>query len=149
MNLSSGSAVFKYKDITDVNSAGTLNVPHSPAHMYALKVSEDNKIDLNAHISKHVQAKIVRESNLIIALALDHYSYLRSKYPAFKNKIILLKQWKKSRVLTNPSISDPIGHDEDFFKNTFKEIHAEIKRIEPYLFSEIKNYAIENGITLD
>ena len=114
--------------------------------MYALKVSEDNKIDINAHISKHVQAKIVRESNLIIAMALDHYGYLRSKYPAFKNKIILLKQWKKSRVLTNPSISDPIGHDEKYFKDTFREINAEINRIKPYIFSEIKKYAIDNGI---
>jgi len=139
----------KYKNIVDIKSAGTLNIPHAPAHMHALKVSEDNKIDINAHISRHVQAKIVRESNLIIAMALDHYGYLIRKYPAFKNKIILLKQWKKARVLTNPSISDPIGHDEQYFNNSFKEINGEINRIKPYMFSEIKKYVIENGISID
>jgi len=141
-------SVSKYKNIVDVNSAGTLNIPHAPAHINALKVSEDNKIDINAHISKHVQTKIVRESNLIIAMALDHYAYLRRKYPAFKNKIVLLKQWKKSRALTNPSISDPIGHNEEYFLDTYKEIDSEINRISPYLFSELKNYTIENGIAV-
>jgi len=138
----------KYRNIVEVNSAGTLNISNSPVHINALKVSEDNGIDINAHISKHVQAKIVRESNLIIAMALDHFAYLRRKYPAFKNKIILLKQWKKSRTLTNPSISDPIGHDEKFFKKTFVEIETEINRITPYLLSEIKKYTIDNGITV-
>jgi len=138
----------KYRNIVDANSAGTLNISNSPVHINALKVSEDNGIDINAHISKHVQAKIVRESNLIIAMALDHFAYLRRKYPPFKNKIILLKQWKKSRTLTNPSISDPIGHDEEFFKKTFVEIETEINRITPYLLSEIKKYTIDNGITV-
>lgn len=138
----------KFKNIVEINSAGTLNIPHTPAHIHALKVSENSKVDIHDHISKHVQAKIVRESNLIIALALDHFAYLRQKYPAFKNKIILLKQWKKSRVLTNPSVSDPIGHDEKYFENTFKEIAAEIKRISPYLLNDIKNYTIENGISI-
>jgi tRNA threonylcarbamoyl adenosine modification protein (Sua5/YciO/YrdC/YwlC family) len=136
----------KFKNIVDINSAGTLNIPHTPAHIHALKVSEDNNIDIQSHISKHVQTKIVRESNLIIAMALDHFAYLKQKYPAFKNKIILLKQWKNPRILTNPSISDPIGHDDKYFENTFKEIAVELNRINPYLLNDIKNYTAENGI---
>ena len=138
----------KYKDIVEINSAGTLNLPHTPAHILALKVSEENGVEIGDHISKHVQAKIIRESNLIIAMALDHYTYLRNNFPVFKDKIILLKQWKKSNALTNPSIADPIGHDEHYFKNAFKEIANELERVNVYMMNDIKKYAIVNGITI-
>lgn len=138
----------KYKDIAEVNSAGTLNLQHSPAHVHALKISENKNIDINNHISKHIQANIMRESNLVIAMALDHFAYLKKQYPAFKNKIVLIKQWKKERILTNPSIADPIGHGEKYFENTFKEISVEIKRIMPYLLNDIKKYANDNGIII-
>lgn len=138
----------KFKNLVVINSAGTLNIQHSPAHLFALKVSEHYKVDIHDHISKHVQAKIVRESNLIIALALDHYTYLRNHFPIYKNKIILLKQWKKLKTLTNPSVSDPIGHDEQYFKNTFNEISNELIRISPYLLNDIKKYATSNGIKI-
>jgi L-threonylcarbamoyladenylate synthase len=137
-----------YKDIVEINSAGTLNLPHTPAHILALKVSEENGVDIGDHISKHIQARIIRESNLIIAMAFDHYTYLRNNFPVFKDKIILLKQWKKTNTLTNPSIADPIGHNEQYFKNTFKEIANELDRVNVYIMNDIKKYAVENGITI-
>jgi tRNA threonylcarbamoyl adenosine modification protein (Sua5/YciO/YrdC/YwlC family) len=136
----------KYKNFVEINSAGTLNLSNSPAHITALKVGEKNNVGIHDHISKQIQAKIVRESNLIIAMALDHYAYLRNRFPAFKNKIVLLKQWQKSRILTNPSIADPIGHDEEYFANTFTEITNELKRISPYLLNNIKSFVLEKGI---
>lgn len=137
-----------FKNIIEVNSAGTLNLQHSPAHLHAVKVSEENNVDLHSHISKHLQDKIVRESNIIIVMALDHYTHLRRNYPDFKKKIILLKQWKQSKMLSNPSVSDPIGHDEKYFQNTFKEISNEIKRITPFILNEIKQYISANNIKL-
>jgi len=138
----------KFKDIVEVNSAGTLNIPMSPVHLYAAKVSEKYDINLESHISRPLQTKIVREANIIVALALNHYKYLRSHYPEFKNKVILLKQWKFPRNLTNPSVADPIGHHEEFFSDTFKEIQKEIRRVLPSILNQIKTHVRENGIIL-
>ncbi len=130
----------KFKTQVIVQSASTLNLPASPAHLNAVKAAREADIDLEDHLSQRVSSKIMRESHIIFCMALNHYQYLRGKYPGLKNKIVLLKQWQVNRDLINPSIADPIGHDYPFFKQTFREIQSEITRVLPYLIQQIKAY---------
>lgn len=138
----------KFRKIVKINSAGTLNLPVSAADFKAIEVSSENNIDISKHSSKPVNVEIIRESNIIICMALNHYSYLRKKYPEFKNKIILLKQYANTKQLINPSVADPIGHDMLFFNNTFSEIQREIKRILPTVLARIKQFTEDNNISL-
>jgi len=138
----------KYKNIVEINSAGTLKMITSPASLNAIEVSSKFDINLSEHLSKHIQTEMVREANIIICMALNHYNYITRKYTAFKYKTILLKQWKIKHQLMNPSIADPIGHDMQFYKQTFTEIHDEIMRIFPALISEIKKYAKNYSINI-
>jgi len=138
----------KFKDVVEVNSAGTLKLPESMAHVHAARVSQTNGIDIDNHLSRHIQGRIIREANIIFALALDHTKYLKSHFPEFKNKVVLLKQWKKMQHLTNPSVADPIGHEIDTFEETFKEIQKEMKRVFPAILNQIKNYVQDNSIIL-
>ena len=136
----------KYKDLVEINSAGTLNLGGSPAALEAIDVAQDYGIDLSDHSSTYVSRDIVRRAHLIICMALDHYNYLTRRYPEFKDKIILLKQWKVQKKLANPSIADPIGHNLNFFTRTFKEISDEIKRILPEIIKLIKRFVADYNI---
>ncbi len=136
----------KYRDLVRVESAGTLPIRPQQAHDLTIEVGDLNDINLRGHLSRHINREIVENSNLVFCMAQDHLEYLTQKYPAHREKFILLKQWKCRRKLTIPSIADPIGHNLDFYKETYKVIHAEIKRVLPHVLSMVRRYAEERGI---
>jgi L-threonylcarbamoyladenylate synthase len=130
----------KYKKLVNINSAGILKMHSMPAEPNAIEVAFNHSVILHSHHSRTVTEEIMREANIVICMALDHYKYLVNKYPHLKEKIILLKQWKLKEKLINPSIPDPIGQSFDFYQDVFKEIQNEIKRILPYIIIEIKKF---------
>lgn len=137
----------KYKKYIEITSSGTLDITSSPAHKYSIKVAQENDIDLSGHKSKTITPAIVKDSDLIFCMALNHYEFLRQHYPKKRRQIVLLKQWNRENKLFIPSIADPIGNDLDFYCNTFKEIHQEIKRILPFLFTELKVFMDYNDLS--
>lgn len=137
----------KYRPIIRVQSAGTLDVERQMTHPLALEVSAQNGIDLQGHFSQHINEKIIVESQLVICMAQNHINYLHRRYPNHKHKIVLLKQWKRKEELAIPSVADPIGHSASFFKETYKEIHKEIKRIFPGILAEVRRFANERDLT--
>ena len=138
----------RFKEIIKIDSAGTLPKVSGSAHSLTIKVADEFGIDLRSHQAKPVSKKIVEQSDLLIAMAVNHYEYMRQRYPEHKEKIILLKEWHRRTKLANPSIADPIGHDRKFFDKTFKEIQSEIKRILPFLFGEVKKFISYHEIRL-
>jgi tRNA threonylcarbamoyl adenosine modification protein (Sua5/YciO/YrdC/YwlC family) len=134
----------KYKSQVMIQSAGTLSIPTSAAHGFAVDICHDADIDLTHHLSRHVNEDFVKNSDIIFCMAQNHISYLVKNYPKYKSKFILLKQWQKPKLVSIPSIADPIGHEKDFFKSTFSEIHSELKRILPALLNEVKVYVAAN-----
>lgn len=130
----------KYKNMIEVLSAGTLSIPISHAHDFAINVCYNNGLDLTRHLSQTINEEILRNSDLVFCMAQNHYSYLVNQYPVHKEKVNLLKQWKFPKNVSIPSIADPIGHEPNFFKETYKEIHTELKRIFPFVLNEIKKF---------
>ncbi len=130
----------KYHSMVGINSAGTLQLPQTLAASEAVGVSEEMGIDIGNHLSRPVSFDIILRSNLIICMALNHYQFLLSKYPNFREKIILLKQWGRTKSLTNPSIPDPIGQNKDYFLRIFVEIEREIQRILPDISRHIGDF---------
>ena len=136
----------KYRNLVEVNSAGTLNLPTQPVYEYAGEVAEENHIDLSEHFSRPVTERIMDEADLVVCMALNHYTHLRAAFPQHKEKIIMLKQWNRPKKLFNPSIADPIGHSRDFFRDTYREIHKELKRVFPFLIQDIKRFIKYNDL---
>ncbi len=136
----------KYRDLVRVESAGTLPIRPQQAHDLTIEVGDINDINLRGHLSRHINREIVENSNLVFCMARDHLDYLQKKYPAHREKFVLLKQWKCRKKLTIPSIADPIGHNLDFYRETYKTIHGELKRVLPHILSLVRKYAEERGI---
>ncbi len=136
----------RFRNIVRVSSAGTLQLPPNHAHELAEKIADANEINIHSHLSRHITQTIVDEADIIISMAVDHVNYLRKHFPNDKHKFILLKEWKRTRQLSKPSVADPIGHDINFFSDTFAELHSEIKRILPFIFAELKKSITYNEI---
>ena len=137
-----------YREIVEISSAGTLKLVHTPVHISAVNSAELKGVDIHEHVSRQVTPGIVEEADIIISMAADHVAYLQKKYPAYKQKFVLLKQWHSGKKLSNPSIADPIGHDVHFFDRTFNEIHKELKRVFLYIVKEIKLFIDYNDLTI-
>ena len=134
----------RYKTVFTVDSAGTLKLLSQPAHQFALQVAQENGLNLSGHRSKPVSKSLLEEAELIICMSTDHQKYLHKHFPEEKEKIVLLKQWQRDIQLSNPSVADPMGHKLPVYFQVFKEISAEIKRILPYVISNIKEFVKEN-----
>ena len=66
-------------------------------------------------------------------MALDHHVALTQNFPDHFKKIKPLKIWKSKEKGKEPSIMDPIGCPIEFYREVYKEINDEIKRITPLL----------------
>jgi protein-tyrosine-phosphatase len=139
----------RYKEIIHVRSAGTLFLPRTPAHEFTLKVCAENNIDVRKHLSQHLNQHLVEQADVIIALAMDHKYYIEKKYPDYADKVVLLKQWHHRKKIPLPSVADPMGYPLEAYREAFKEIRKEIKRIMPYLLREVKEFMEYHELTLE
>jgi L-threonylcarbamoyladenylate synthase len=138
----------KYKLYAEVSSAATLPYDGSPAAEATVTVAHQAGIDLSNHRSQSVDAEMIKNANIVICMALNHYQILTQQYPQYRVKIVMLKQWNLSTKLMNPSIADPIGHRFPFYEKTFMEIHSEIKRIFPLITKLIRSYVKEHDVEI-
>lgn len=135
----------KYRSVVKVNSAGTLNIKGASPTIETLDVSSQSSVDLSGHKSRGLDAEIVRNANLIICMAIDHYDYIINHFPAFRSKVILIKQWGRKEKLGNASVADPIGRSLVFYERIFVEISREIKRIFPDIIRMIGEFLKDTG----
>ncbi len=139
----------RFKDHVQVHSAGTLDLPPSPAHEYTIKVCSENNIDVTRHVSRHLNKHMLENADVVIIMAMDHKYFIDKKYPQYAEKVVLLKQWHHRKKLILPSVSDPMGYEIDVYRETFAEIRKEIKRIMPYLLAGVKAFIEYNDIAID
>jgi len=138
----------RYRSIIKVDSAGTMDLSSSPAHELTRQVAREQGLDVKEHRSRQVNSDLVDEAELIIALARNHYDYLRRHFPDQREKIVLLRQWQVDQPLSNPSIPDPVGHNIEYYRQNSQEIREEIQRILPFLLDRIRQFAEYNEITV-
>ena len=131
----------KYKDMVEVKSAGTLKIENAPAAIESIEIARQYDIPLTQHRSRALNRELLSEADLVFCMSMNHLNYIDSHFPEFKDKVFLLKQWHEKKILSNPSIADPIGHDLDFFKKTFNQIYIEIMRVLPEIFKLLKTTA--------
>lgn len=118
-----------------VNSCGTDTEDGNPASINSIIVCEQNGIDLSKHRSKLMSFKILDKSSVILCMQESHVDKIVYFFPEFKSKTFTLKNWKNPQKNFPEDISDPFGLTLNDYKNTFKEIEKECKRILPFVKS--------------
>ena len=119
------------KNLT-VSSVGLVAMNGMPATEEAINVAKEDGMDLSGHRSKRLTGHDVKEANLIFVMEYKHEEYMLSKYPKARNKIYLLKEFKKIGdydISKDCDITDPITGDQSFYKETFQVIKDSIENI--------------------
>lgn len=123
-----------------INSAGTLNLMPTKASEEAIRISHNHKVDIGKHRSQPVDKPILDDANIIICMAVYHQNILLKNYPEYADKMFILKSMNREEGLADPSIADPIGMTEEFYKRIYDEIESELKRLLPHLLDKIEKY---------
>lgn len=86
-------------------------------------------IDLSEHRSKGIMDCDLLNADLIIPMDYGHYRRLVAKYPQYKMKICLLRDFDNYPYSLVCNIHDPFGLAQDEFKCCFENIQRCLKEI--------------------
>ena len=84
-------------------------------------------IDISSHRSAQVTEEMCAKATVILAMATHHKDRLISKFPKHKEKMHLLSEMAKGRILDIP---DPIGCGPEEYKKVANMIERFLIRIE-------------------
>lgn len=111
-------AVFQNKEIdVQVESRGLFVTENEPANDYAKLAVRNYNLSLDNHRAKQIEAKDIEESDLILAMTVEHKTMLESMCPA--EKLFTLKGYA---VGIDGDISDPYGHSPAIYLECAEEI---------------------------
>lgn len=119
-------------------SAGTLELGPMPVSEKSAIVASEYGVEINTHISKHIDRESADEAERIIVMAKKHKDYIENAFPLSAGKVEFLSNFGNPG--SNEDISDPIGEDLDYYRKIGKIIDGHIR----YLVSKLeKEYADE------
>lgn len=102
----------------------------------SVKVSLQNMVDISLIRSKPINRVLVEQSDLILALSIDHLNFILENFPSARNKTSLLKTYGKEKgIAIADSIPDPMGFSMEFYVKTFTEIQNAIDAAFPLIIS--------------
>ncbi|MCG8605856.1 low molecular weight protein arginine phosphatase [bacterium] len=124
----------QWPDKVTVQSAGTLGLFGNPATNFAIEVAHRFGADIYRHRSQGLTLELVRESDIIFAMAPEHKAFLHEHYHEFRENVFLLKSFgRSSGEVDSERIEDPIGGNLAVYEQCAKIIDTELTRIYPLL----------------
>ncbi|EQB63671.1 MAG: hypothetical protein RBG1_1C00001G1250 [candidate division Zixibacteria bacterium RBG-1] len=125
--------MLKEKNIShiEVNSAGVGASTGAPATPFSIDTTKSFNIDITNHKARKVDPQILRESDLILVMAPEHYFYIQQLDSGLSPKIYLLKAFPSREMDDKYTIKDPLGGDEQVYQKCFYELEEQLRRIWP------------------
>ncbi|MDZ7262190.1 MAG: low molecular weight protein arginine phosphatase [candidate division KSB1 bacterium] len=123
-----------------VRSAGTLGLEGNSATPFAITAAKERGVDISHHRSQGVEERLVKEADIIFAMAEDHKEYLERQFPRVRENVFQLKKCgRDSKKLKSVSIKDPMGGSMAVYRRCCREIDKELDRILPLLIRLIED----------
>jgi protein-tyrosine-phosphatase len=91
-----------------VASAGTAACDGDAASEYAVTALAEMQIDHTGHRSQRLTERLVREAQVIVAMARNHRDEILARYPVANQKVFLLRAFDP-RAREDKDLPDPIG----------------------------------------
>lgn len=127
------------EELIIVESAGTWAMEGMPAAENSLLVCAEEGLDLSNHRSQPIDLYMMKQSDLVLCMSIDHKYDLSQIFPHLKDKIFTLKEYNNKNTPQSISIADPYSRSIENYQETYKLITGEIDRI----FEVIKKNAKE------
>jgi protein-tyrosine-phosphatase len=107
-------------------SAGTSAHDGSPASDGTLLVGLERNLDLGNHTAQTLSRDLVRDADLILAMAPHHLERIEALGGG--GKAYLLSEYASHGASSRP-ISDPIGAELEVYRATADELDEEIRKV--------------------
>ena len=114
-------------------SAGIAALEGFAATSQAIDTAKNFGIDISPHIAKKVTPERLKEADLILVMAPEHYQYIVQLDSNLTSKTYLLKAFPQKEVDEKYLIKDPLGGDDETYYKCFFELEEHIRRIWPTL----------------
>lgn len=111
-----------------VISAGTLGLVGAPATALAVEVSRAHGVDISAHLSQAFIPEIAQGSDLILALAGEHFDAALELGAPPENVYMLKTFPRRTRDFRSASVPDPIGSERAEYEKVFLQIDDALQR---------------------
>ena len=105
-------------DLVQVGSAGMEASNGEPANTTALKVLDEQKVDISGHLSRRIKPELMADADWIIPMTQAQEEALRRLFPDYLNKIRCLGNWGAVRK----DVLDPWGGSLEVYRQTAHEI---------------------------
>ncbi len=111
-----------------VQSAGVHAVRGREAHNWALAVSHELGMPLDAHRAQPTTPKLIASSDLIFAMDYENLAELETKYPEARGRIFLLSHYA-DEPLRNHEIPDPYFGDIETTRRCYAVLQQCIRKL--------------------
>jgi protein-tyrosine phosphatase len=110
---------FDGRRTVSIGSAGLEAFPGRPSHPTAIETARALSVDLSQHEARQVDAGMIAESDLILAMEAAHLVALRKRFPEARAKAYLLTCLCRAVPL---EVSDPVDGDSAVFQTCYEHI---------------------------
>lgn len=114
----------------EVESAGTMAPVGMAPTSHSLTVMDESGIDFSDHRARLLTRRMIERADFILVMERAHLRFVVQMEPAAEKRTFLLKGFNRT---SSEEIADPIGGDEEQYRQCRNEIEKEIRRIVPYL----------------
>ena len=99
-----------------IDSAGVGALVGYPADPAALEIMTKQQLDINNHVAKQIDEKLVLKADLIFTMSDSQTKWIEERWPFCRGKTFKLGHWQ------DKDIADPYKHDMSAFKTAYQDI---------------------------
>lgn len=108
----------KHRDI-HISSAGLKALVGRPMEDNAMQILKEHGIDAAGHRARQLDAAMLREADLVLAMERGHLSVVSRSAPEVSGKLFLIDKWIEA-----DDVPDPYRHS----RIVFEHVHTMIER---------------------
>ena len=122
-----------------VESAGVFAEDGSPASRCAVEALREKGIDISAHRSQPLTAKLIAAADLLITMTDGHRRAVLSASPESRKKVFLLKSFGTAKSAAD--IFDPVGEPLEVYRQVRDEIDAALADLVIFIMTKENDYS--------
>ena len=104
----------------NIDSAGVGALVGHSADPAAIKIMQEQNIDITTHVAKQIDENLAHKADLIFTMSDSQNKWIEDRWPFCRGKTFKLGHW------SDKDIADPYKHEMSAFMTAYKDIVSSI-----------------------